>query len=92
MVKPGGTAPSSPQWRQKRDPVPNLDQRITAAVAAEQFGRNRPRENQVSTGVTDDFVAIAPRPRRRTRGVRRAHHDVDTGSCPAGGDRAGMQF
>ena len=77
--KPGGGA-LEPTVGKKRDPVQistSASRRpwrpsSSAATASGKSGIDR-RDGR--------FVAIANAPRRRTRGVRRAHHDVDTGSA-----------
>ncbi len=83
VMEPGHPRPTGPERREERHPVPDLDQPVTASVAAGQLRRDRTGEHQVAPGPPDHPVAVPVGLGRCSLGVGRPHGDVDAGVGPA---------
>ena len=75
-----------PQRREERHPVPDLDQRVPAAVPAGELAQRGPGEHHVPAGLADHLVAVTasrePGGPGRTRCASRPR-------CPASAQRRG---
>ena len=83
---------AGPDGGQERDPVPDLDQRVPRAVAAEHLGHHGSWKHHVAPGEADHLVAVANASRGRALCVGGPHDHLESRRRPTRCDRAGVDL